>query len=252
MNLEIKLLIVLLTGLGTIIGGFIVFFTKKKNNSLIAITTGFAVGIMSSISIFELIPSGFLTFKKLYIIDFALFLGILYLSLGFAIAHFFNHIIPKYTNENSKLFRIGIFSMLALLIHNIPEGIIIFISLENNITLGIFLIISILLHNIPEGIVISLPIYYSTKSRFKALFFTFISGLGELIGVLIVFFIFKNFITDNVISILLLITAGIMLYISYFELIKNSFYYNKRLGKKSIIIGIIFILFLKLIFNLFN
>ena len=65
--------------------------------------------------------------------------------------------------------------MLAIILHNIPEGIATFITTTNNVKLGVALTIAIALHNIPEGISISIPIYYSTNSKLKSFIYTFIS-----------------------------------------------------------------------------
>ena len=67
---------------------------------------------------------------------------------------------------NSKLYKLGIITMLVIMMHNIPEGIATYITTTQNINLGITLTIAIALHNIPEGISISIPIYYSTGSKF--------------------------------------------------------------------------------------
>ena len=108
-----------------------------------------------------------------------------------------------------------------LIIHNIPEGIITYITSYKNIHLGIKLSLAIALHNIPEGIIISIPLYYSTNSRKKALLYTSISGFSELFGAVIAKVFLAN-ITNNVLGIILAVTAGIMIYISIFELLLNK------------------------------
>ena len=89
--------------------------------------------------------------------------------------------------------------MIAIILHNVPEGIATFISSSKDISLGISLAIAITLHNIPEGISISIPIYYSTKSKFKALLYTFISGVSEPIGALIAYLFLSKYINDFII-----------------------------------------------------
>ena len=81
--------------------------------------------------------------------------------------------------------------MIAMIIHNIPEGIATFITTNNDITLGISLAIAIALHNIPEGISIALPIYYSTNKKKKAIFYTLISGISEPFGAILAFLFLK-------------------------------------------------------------
>ena len=133
--------------------------------------------------------------------------------------------------------------MIAIIIHNIPEGIATYIACTHNLKLGIPLAIAITLHNIPEGITISLPIYYAEKSRGKAILYTFISGLSEIFGALIAMMFLKNVMNDYIMGILLGIIAGIMLYIAIYELIPQAIKYkNKKITIVSFIIGLIIML----------
>ena len=100
-------------------------------------------------------------------------------DIGYIINILINKKITKNKHNESNLYRIGILSMIALMIHNIPEGILTFLTSTINIKLGIKLSIAIMMHNIPEGITIAIPLYYSTKSKFKAIKNTLISGLSE-------------------------------------------------------------------------
>lgn len=121
---------------------------------------------------------------------------------------------------------------------------------SSNFSLGIVLTIAIALHNIPEGISISIPIYYSTNSKSKAFFYTFISGISELFGAFITYLFLKPFINDRVMGILFGIIAGIMMHISVYELLPISLKYKKK--KKTLffyILGIAFILLNHFLFN---
>lgn len=145
--------------------------------------------------------------------------------------------------NNNNLYKLGIISMLAIILHNIPEGIATFLTTNKDISLGLSLAIAITLHNIPEGISIAVPIYYSTKKKSKAILYTFISALSEPFGALLAFIFLKNIITDNIMGYLLSFIAGIMIHISLCELLPNSFKYKKK--KHTIfffILGILFML----------
>jgi len=78
---------------------------------------------------------------------------------------------------NPKLFRIGVFVALGLAIHNFPEGAAVFSATMYSAGLGIVIAVAIAMHNIPEGIAVAMPVYYATKSRKKAFFISFLSGL---------------------------------------------------------------------------
>ena len=64
----------------------------------------------------------------------------------------------------------GLFTALAIAIHNFPEGLATFLAALENPSLGIAIAIAIALHNIPEGISVSVPIFYATGDRKKAFF----------------------------------------------------------------------------------
>lgn len=87
--------------------------------------------------------------------------------------------------ENNKLLRTGVFTALAICIHNFPEGIATFVSALQDFSIVIPIVVAIAIHNIPEGISVSVPIYYATESKKKAFVYSFISGLAEPIGALV-------------------------------------------------------------------
>ncbi len=78
---------------------------------------------------------------------------------------------------------------------------------------------AIAIHNIPEGIAVSVPIYYATGSRRKAFCLSFLSGLSEVLGALIGYFVLLRFFTESVFGIVFGVVAGIMVYISLDELL---------------------------------
>ena len=238
-NIGLPLLLTTISGLSTVFGAIIIFFSKKENNKLLVFSLSFAATIMIGISFTDLIPTAYSFFNKYYNIIVILLVILLGISFTFLIDQY----IPESKNNNSKLYKIGIFSMLAICLHNIPEGIITFISSYEDITLGITLTIAIALHNIPEGISISLPIYYSTNSKSKALLYTFISGISEPIGGLLIYLIFHNYITDFVLNFILLFVAGMMSYLSLFKLLPEALKNKKyKLTISSILFGICILL----------
>lgn len=161
-------------------------------------------------------------------------------------------ILDHYVEEkssNNSLYKVGLLSMIAIILHNIPEGIVTFIVSSKDISLGIPLTLAIAMHNIPEGISIGIPIYYSQKSSSKAFWYTFISAISEPFGALITYLFLKNIITNTSLGILFAIIAGIMLQISTCKLLPTSLNYNyKKSSVISFIVGFIF-MFIILFFN---
>ena len=124
-----------------------------------------------------------------------------------------------------------------------PEGIATFISTTKDTSLGISLAIAIALHNIPEGISISVPLYYSTKSKGKAISYTFISSLSEPLGALLTYLFLLPIINEVILGLLFAFIAGIMIQISFTELLPTSTSYQiSKVTKTFFVIGTIFML----------
>lgn len=205
------------------IGYFFIFFNIKNKNKYISKCLFFSSFVMLFISLFDLIPASFSYINKIY--DFIPSVAIMAIYVIFG--GIFVWMIDKNNKNDNKLYKIGIISLISLVLHNIPEGIITFLTSSKNIRLGLSLSISIALHNIPEGIIISIPIFYGYGSRKKALLYTFIAALSEPLGALICYLFLYN-IDNYTFSIILSFTAGIMIYLSIFELLLNGLKYKKE------------------------
>ena len=231
-------LITLLAGFSTLLG-YLFIYLKNDNNRVLIVSLSFASGVMFFISMFDLLPESIKLLCNSFYIFYSLLISSLFLILGIIVSNLMN----KHTfNNNTSLYKVGIISMIAIIIHNIPEGIVTYLTSTNNIKLGITLGIAIALHNIPEGISISIPIYYSTNSKLKAFFYTFVSSMSEFIGSIIAFLFLKGFNNSLFLGILYSFTSGIMIYISVYELLPTSLKYHKYLiSVTSFIMGIIFI-----------
>lgn len=133
--------------------------------------------------------------------------------------------------------------MIALMIHNFPEGIATFMASYNDISTGISLGIAIMLHNIPEGISIAVPVYYATGNKKRGLFLTLISGLAEPLGAFVSYILLKNYINDVTISLVLILVAGIMMSLAIDEMIPEVNKYNNKVTSIfGMILGLILVL----------
>ncbi len=233
MNIFIPLLISLIAGLSTVIGSLLIFLKPKNINNYIGASLAFSASIMMLLSITELIPEGFIYLEYKYNLLTASIILILDIIVGNILSKTINKKIKHYKKINSSLYRVGILSMIALMLHNLPEGILTFLSSMIDIKLGIKFSIAIMLHNIPEGIAIAIPIYYATKNKIKAVKATLISGLSEPLGAIIAWIFFRNHLSNLIISIVLLFVAGLMISISINDIFEEANKYPRR----SIIIG---------------
>jgi len=235
-NIIIPFLISLIAGLSTVTGCLFTYFKPRNINNFIGITLSFSACIMVCISIFELIPEGFFYLRANHNTIYAFLSLIFMFLLGLMINYIINKKMKGRGVNTSNLYRVGILSMIALMIHNLPEGILTFLSSSVDTKLGIKLALAIMLHNIPEGIAIAVPIYYSTYSRYKAVKGTLLSGLSEPLGALLAYLFLYKYISNALISYILLFVAGIMISISINDIFEEA----KKYSKRSIIIGVVF------------
>lgn len=216
------LILSFLASISTIIG--LLFIKIKNTKNILCFAFSFASGVMITVSLFDLIPESFIKLNMYFNIFPAIIILLIFFSIGIIISM----LIDKYIPSSDQIYRVGVISMIAIIIHNIPEGIATYIAGSVDIKLGINLSLSIALHNIPEGIIIALPIYYSTKSKSRAIIYTTIAGLSEFIGSLFSFLFLKDVVNNLFIGLMLSIIAGIMIQISFYELIPNALKIKSR------------------------
>ncbi len=236
----IPFIVSLLAGLSTTIGCFFIFVKPKNTDKFIGISLAFSMTIMLLISILELIPEGFIYMEKEYGFIIAILAVLVMFFVGNGINTYINKKIAKNKLNSKNLYKVGILSMVALMIHNLPEGILTFLSTSVDIKLGIKMGIAIMLHNIPEGIAIAVPIYYGGKSKKKAFLYTLISGFSEPIGALFAYLFLYKYMSNTLISLILLFVAGIMVSISINDIFKEAAKYEK----KNLLLGFILGLFM--------
>lgn len=238
-------------GFSTLIGSIIIFIKKQDKNKIICASLSFAAAVMITVSFTDLVPESLSMLTNKYNTIFSIILMFLGINLGIVLSLMVDKYLPNNNlKNNNKLYRVGIISMFAIILHNIPEGMATFMAGNTDIKLGISLAIAIALHNIPEGISISVPIYYATNSKFKSLLYTSLSGLSELFGAIITYLFLKPFINDTLMGLLFAMIAGIMIHISFSELIPTSLdYNNKKLTFTLFFIGILFIVINHFIFS---
>lgn len=140
--------------------------------------------------------------------------------------HMVAGIYEEHGRDAKALIRMGIFAGIALGFHNFPEGLATFIAVLEEPSVGISVAIAIGIHNIPEGICVAMPIYYATGSRKKAFFWATLSGMTELLGALLGWAILRRVITPVVYGVLFGIVAGMMIYISFKELLPTAHRYD--------------------------
>lgn len=230
----------LFAGLSTGIGSALAFYTKQTNHKFLSAALGFSAGVMIYVSMIEIFPKAkdSLTLvygesKGYWITTIAFFVGIgIIAMIDKLVPESENpheiHDVSEMDNKNKSLLRMGMFSALAIAIHNFPEGLATFTGALQDPTLGISIAVAIAIHNIPEGIAVSVPIFYATGDRKKAFKISFISGLSEPVGAIVGFFLLYKFFNDSMFGIIFAAVAGIMVYISLDELLPTAEKYGEH------------------------
>ncbi len=253
----------LFAGLATGLGSMIAFLAKRTNYRFLSVSTGFSAGVMLYVSFVEIFHKGADALVGAYgergghWVNAASFFG------GMLLIGLIDNLIPSAENphethsekelaplhnraagaaapatrsaaEHARLLRMGVFTALAITIHNFPEGLATFLAALHDPGLGMAIAVAIALHNIPEGISVSVPIYYATGSRRRAFVYSVLSGLAEAVGAVVAYGILRLFSRNGVdtvppelMGILFAGVAGIMVYISVDELLPTSRAYGK-------------------------
>lgn len=242
----------LFAGMATGIGSVLAFFTKKTNTSFLSIALGFSAGVMLYVSFVEIFVKAKIELQAelgevhgMWATVAAFFGGMLFIGI-------IDRLVPTEENpheihkieeidsleekmehatpeqKDKKLLRMGVFTALAIGIHNFPEGLATFTAALTDPNLGLAIAVAIAIHNIPEGIAVSIPIYYATESRSKAFTLSFLSGLAEPVGALIGYLLLMPILTPTVFGIIFASVAGIMVFISLDELLPTAQEYGEH------------------------
>ena len=255
-NYGIALLMTFLAGLATAIGGGIAFIVKKNNLKALSVGLGFSAGVMIFLSFSEIIPHAASmlqsNFPNKY--NWLVYLGFI---AGIFVALLIDYFIPDHVdteelldpdshieNSHSKLKKAGLFTAIAICVHNFPEGMATFLTTVQDFTLGLSVAMAIAIHNIPEGIAVALPIYHVTGKKRYAMLYAALSGITEPIGALVGMLIFSILIPQILVGVIMAAVAGIMIYIAFDTLLPLAKEYGDwHLSLIGIISGILFIWF---------
>ncbi len=232
-------------GLATGIGSLIAFFSKTANKRFLSVALGFSAGVMVYVSMVEIFQKAKDSLIQASDEVMGTWLTVIAFFGGVFVIALIDKLIPSYENPHEvrlvsqsdfpeqqhthpHLLRTGMFVAIALAIHNFPEGLATFIAGLENPSLGIPIAVAIAIHNIPEGISVSVPIYYATENRKKAFIYSFLSGLAEPVGALVGYFLILPFMNDFVFGLLFAAVAGIMVFISFDELLPAAREYGEH------------------------
>ena len=236
-------ILTLCAGLATGIGSLIALLANHTNKKFLSFSLGVSAGVMVYVSFVEILHGAQIELDTLLgghlgkAVCAAAFFG------GMLLSALIDKLVPSQENPHEyksieqmhasngsarKLMRTGLLTALIVGIHNFPEGMATFMAAVNSPEIGIAIAVAIAIHNIPEGIAISVPVYYATQSRKRAFWYSFLSGLAEPVGAVLAYFILLPFLTPLLLNCIFAVVAGIMVFISFDELLPAAEEYGEH------------------------
>ncbi len=245
-NTGIAFGLTIMAGLATGIGSALAFFARRTNTRFLSVALGFSAGVMIYVSLVEILDKARTALSAPLGNYVGSWLAVLSFFFGIVLIALIDKLVPSFENphemhtveemgspppkraENGKLMRMGVVSALAIGIHNFPEGIATFAAAIQDPSLGVAIAVAIGIHNIPEGIAVAIPVYFATGSRKKAFGYSFLSGISEPVGALAGYFLLRSFFNDLVFGVLFGMVAGIMVFISFDQLLPTAEEYGEH------------------------
>lgn len=262
---------------GTGIGGILGSLVKKNSLRAMSLLLSFAGGIMLSVVCFDLFPESIANAQSFFsqYTDFegwgAIFTVIIVI-IGVAIIFLLNFFIDKHSEKKNnhfdethpktaddldeithsktlikeinekasmrQLMNAGLVMVIAIALHNFPEGLSIGASYSSEVKSGIILAIIIAIHNIPEGMAIVAPLICGGMKKGKAITLTALSGAPTIIGALVGYSI--GGMGSIGLAISLALASGAMVYVVFGEIIPQAFLmYRSKLPTFFIILGVL-------------
>ena len=237
------LLLTVIAGLATGLGGLAVFLTNRSNGSFLALSLGFSAGVMLYVSFVEILAEAGDLLSAAWGPGRGTWGMVGGFFAGIAVIAVIDRIVPHQANPHefayqpsdaeadaafaapaadSRLLRTGMLTALAIAIHNFPEGFATFAAALGDPSVAVAITVAIALHNIPEGIAVAVPVFQATGSRARAIGLSFLSGLSEPLGAVIGFLLLRPFLTDALFGASLAAVAGIMVFISLDKLLPTA------------------------------
>lgn len=217
----------LLAGLSTGLGGLLVMLCPPSRR-LLAVSAGFAGGVMLAASLADLVP-GALAFYRVYLPP----LGcggalVLLLLAGMVAAAALSALLPEEAELAERMsgdsartaaLRTALITGAVLLLHNFPEGVLTLFAGTADPALGARTALAIALHNIPEGVAVAVPFAFALHSRLGGALAALLSGLAEPAGALLALLFLRGWFTPGLLNGTVVLVAGVMIWVAIAQLL---------------------------------
>ena len=217
---QVGLITTLLLGVFILLGALIALTVKRKQK-IVDFSIGLAFGVITTLLLTDLLPEVFdsLGLGRIY-------LFFIFSVLGFGLLKGLDHYIPDHHDHkmnkkewDENLVHIGIVTTMALVLHNIIEGMAVYSTALSDSSLALALSIGVGFHNIPLGMVIMSSFYQSTSDKKKAALSIGLVSISTFVGGLIMYLFKFTSVNEIVLGIMLSITLGMLIYIVVDELL---------------------------------
>lgn len=230
------LIITLIVGLFTFLGSLIIIFIKN-NKKIVDFSISIGFGVLFALIILELIPETLELIQTKFMVVSSIITVIVLGALGILILKMLDKFVPNHDSDNkNNLIHIGVMTSIALIIHNLLEGMAIYTSLSSSLKFGTILGVGVALHNIPLGMSITSLFYNNGKNNKKAILMSLLVSLSTFLGGLITFIFAGAILNEFYRGIILSITLGMLIYIVLFELLPHMV---ENKNKNNVILGML-------------
>ena len=250
------LLLVLLAGLGTGMGGLIPLVMARTSGWLLGPALGFSAGVMIYVALVRLLPAALEAMEEggagagAAGDGGAAWAAKLAFIAGLGLMALLDMLVPAVRRGNGHaavaspdaaaagtvhrpLGRTAMFAAGAIVIHNIPEGVATFTVAAGDLMLGLAVALAMAIRNIPEGLAIAVPVYYATGSRLKGLGLSILAGLAEPLGAAGAFILLAVFFSPALVPMVMAAVAGMLVFLAFSELVATA----QRFGQPRRAIG---------------
>jgi ZIP family zinc transporter len=231
----------LFAGLATGIGSALALLARRTNTRFLSAALGFSAGVMIYVSFVEILADARTGLAAEFGARAGAWLAVSAFFGGIGLTALIDRLVPAVENPHEvhrveemdrrpdeHLMRMGLLSAAAIALHNFPEGIATFVAALDDPKLGVSIATAVAIHNIPEGIAVAVPVFYATGSRARAFSWSFLSGLAEPVGALVAWLLLASFLGDALRGILFAAVAGVMVFISFDELLPTAREYGEH------------------------
>jgi ZIP family zinc transporter len=237
----IAFLLTVLAGLATGIGSALALLASRTNTRFLSAALGFSAGVMIYVSFVEILADARASLSADLGPRTSAWVAVVAFFGGIALTGLIDRLVPAAENPHevhrveemhrrpdAHLMRMGLLSAVAIALHNFPEGIATFVAALDDTKLGASIATAVALHNIPEGIAVAVPVFYATGSRGRAFSWSFLSGLSEPLGAVVAWLVLARFAAGSLRGILFAAVAGVMVFISFDELLPTAREYGEH------------------------